>query len=207
MANVGTAVLLGAGYSTRFGSDKRLTKLVETPLIIATVNQYLQKFERVCVVIRPEDEEIQALLPSTVSVVLSERADQGISQSIVSAVQANLNSPWLLFGLADMPFVLTETLGLVEATLNTTDCDIVRLKSDGKFGNPVGFRPSCYSKLKELVGDTGARTLFQSSNFQTEILCVKDPGIHIDIDTLTQLKEYKNLEPRSSLVTLDSESV
>ena len=49
-------VLAGAGFSKRFGKDKRVTELGGNTLAGTTINLYQMAFERLRIVIRPEDE-------------------------------------------------------------------------------------------------------------------------------------------------------
>ena len=55
----GAAILLAAGFARRFGSDKRSFVLEDgRPMLQATVATYATVFERLTVVMRPEDTEL-----------------------------------------------------------------------------------------------------------------------------------------------------
>ena len=56
------AVILGAGFARRFGSDKRIHPFADSSVARVTLTRYLAVFAKVRVVVRTEDLELQSHL-------------------------------------------------------------------------------------------------------------------------------------------------
>ena len=183
----GAAIVLSAGLSTRFGTDKRLSEIDGTPLIVAILSKYLTVFAKVCAVIRPNDSVIEHL-PSECEVVEAANASQGMSQSIAAGIQSLASEQWAVIALGDMPFVSTNTLDLLNHSLQSTSSGIVRLRSGNRFGNPVGFKSEFFEMLTKLEGDVGAKSILDRHGSATHVVDVDDIGIFQDIDTPQELR-------------------
>ena len=184
----GAAVLLCAGFSTRFGSDKRKHRLFGQPIIRKTVDLYLSVFDRVVVVVRPTDDVVD-LLPATCEIVEAEDAHMGMSRSLAAGIKAVSEEPWVVLGLGDMPFVSEATLTLLKTRIDQGDFGIVRPFYEGTPGNPVAFSCSHFDNLVQFKGDSGARDFLRSNRDLTSVLSVQDPGICRDIDTKADIAQ------------------
>ncbi|MCY3883507.1 MAG: nucleotidyltransferase family protein [Gammaproteobacteria bacterium] len=178
----GSAIILAAGYSRRFGSDKRVTPFGSGTLLSHTCSCYVDVFDRVIVVLRPNETCLASSLPKSVEMAVSENAKAGMSQSLMAGVRAAGSSPWIVIALGDMPCVEQTTLQLLRSALENSDDQVVRLKHGDKFGNPVGFPSKYYRHLMSLSGDKGAKHLFNSGLLECTVLTVDDLGILIDFD-------------------------
>lgn len=187
---LGTALILAAGASVRFGSDKKRIPFANTTLLQYTVELYSSVFRKVLVVLREQDKSLSDFFPSQAQTVYASKAQDGISQSLRAGVQHAQKNPWLVVGLMDMPYIKLKTLECLAKRMESTTSSIVRPRFQHQYGNPVGFKQDCFTELCKLSGDQGARTLFQTESFLVEALEVDDRGILIDIDTPDQLKEY-----------------
>ncbi len=191
----GTSILLAAGASVRFGSDKRNIPFANTTLLQHTVGLYSSVFYKVLLVLREQADVNLSSLPENVEMVIANEARFGLSQSLRAGVKQALSEPWIVIGLMDMPYVTKQTLKSLAVRMDSTKASIIRPRFNKQYGNPVGFKQECYSDLCELTGDEGARTLFSTGKFEIDALEVDDRGILIDIDTPEQLKESANLAP------------
>jgi len=186
-------VILAAGFSRRFGSDKRLHKLGDSSVAETTVNTYRAAFKNVRVVIRPEDDELAKLLESLdVELVKSENAQSGMGHSLSDGV-TNLDWHWAFIALLDMPFIKIETLISLQKPAEHTDPQIykvirARLNSDPKrTTHPVGFHRSLFHELKRCTGEVGAKTVIQKYSSETHIIESEDNGLCLDIDKPSDL--------------------
>ncbi len=185
-ARHGGALLLAAGFSRRFGSDKRQHLLPDgTPLLLATLQKY-DVFENLAVVIRdPDDSPAQWLenRASPVRVIVAADAHLGMGHSLAAGVAAIADWSYVLVGLADMPFVSSQTLLLLRSEMDTkTAPRIIVPTYAARRGHPVGFDATFFDELKTLQGDAGARDLLQRSASEVVEVPVEDPGILKDID-------------------------
>lgn len=184
---------MAAGASIRYGSDKKAIPFANTTLLQYTVARYANVFSKLLVVLREQENSLPDFLPSHTEIVYTNKAHYGISQSLRAGVLHVMSDPWLVVGLMDMPYVKLKTLECLADRMENTTAAVVRPRFQQQFGNPVGFKQQCYSRLCQLSGDQGARTLLESGTFNTEILDVDDRGILFDIDTPQQLQEYDEL--------------
>ena len=177
----GAALLLAAGGSARFGSDKRKLIFNEEPLLSYVVALYERVCPRVLVVVKPGDESVQGLVNGSCGWVVARDANVGISRSIAAGIRALGSAPWVIIGLADMPYVSPDTISQIACTLDA-GAVIARPSSSGRAGNPVGFNSRLFGPLMDLKGDRGARTLIDDYLGDVVDVEVRDEGIFRDID-------------------------
>ena len=142
-------------------------------------------YERVCprvlVVVKPGDESVQSLVTGPCEWVVARDAKVGISRSIAAGIRALGSAPWVIIGLADMPYVSPDTVSQIACTLDA-GAVIARPSSSGRPGNPVGFNSRLFGPLMDLKGDRGARTLIDDYLGDVVDVEVRDEGIFRDID-------------------------
>ncbi len=177
------ALLLGAGFSRRFGSDKRFHTLPDGSLMsVATTRAYLAVFDHVRVVLRPDDSSLQttlAALEGRIEFAYAADAQLGMGHSLAAGA-AGLTCQFVFVGLLDMPFVKHAMLTTLadSATAGT----IVQPRHNGAGGHPVGFDQCFYSALCNLHGDQGARPVLQANAGVIRSIAVDDPGVLADLD-------------------------
>ena len=182
-------VILGAGFSRRFGSDKRLHSFDGRTVAEATVEKYVDTFTSVRVVVRAEDDQLSAKLSQyPVDVIVAEDAHAGMGHSLAAGF-TGLHWDWAFIALLDMPFVKTSTLlKLKEFVMNNPQVNIVRprlaatISSPVLRGHPVAWRESYFKQLAACSGDVGAKALLQQYADKITDIEVDDVGVVQDID-------------------------
>ena len=187
------ALILGAGYSRRFGSDKRLHNFGGSTVAETTVLAYSKVFDHVRVVIRPEDDSLVDRLKNfSVELIKSENAKYGMGYSLSDGI---INTPtnWSFIGLLDMPYIKATTLQTLKKMAIDADHTKIRIirarylrRSDWQT-HPIGFHSSLYQELAETTGDQGARTILREHSQLTAQLDSNDIGLCKDIDTPSDL--------------------
>ena len=176
------ALVLAAGASRRFGSDKRRHRIGGQPMLAKTLALYRHVLDEVGVVIRPGEPVIDALArEAACHPIEAADAAQGLSRSLAAGVAAMRHADGLLVGLADMPFLHTNTLRALVAAMEQHPHRIVRPVHATTPGNPVGFPPSFYDALTRLRGDVGAKRLIAAAP-EVLTVCVDDAGVLQDVD-------------------------
>ena len=176
------AIVLAAGASRRFGSDKRLHPIAGRPMLAHTLAAYRQAFDAVAAVIRPNQSAIaQLALAIGCRVVEAADAEQGQSRSLAAGVRAMRDAHGLIVGLADMPFVKPATLCALANALRTRPQAIVQPTCNNRPGNPIGFPARVFDALVGIDGDVGARQVVADDPCVT-LVDVDDCGIHRDVD-------------------------
>jgi len=190
-------ILLAAGQSQRFGSDKLLHSLrldgVDKPMILHSLAPWLEVFARVNIVIRADNRALIQLLEnsdsaSRLTLITANDAALGMSASLVAGINAYLQADGWLIGLADMPFIQSSVIVDSLHALKK-GAEITLPIFDGKRGHPVGFSSRFKPSLLALSGDKGAKEIFVSSPEKTTFIKSNDSGILQDIDTLEKLDE------------------
>ncbi len=186
-----SAIVLAAGFSSRFGSSKLLAELSSGKTVFQqTVERIAEAFPELLVVTRPEMVTALQKLAQSTSILGFEHADQGMGATLAFAAQQIGDWDGCVVCLGDMPFIETSTYSLI-AELVTVD-SIVTPTFDSKMGNPVAFGKNLYTDLEALTGDSGGRRLTSMYPQAVRELRVSDPGILQDIDTLEELTLYQD---------------
>ena len=177
-------VLLAAGSASRFGSDKLMHKLDDgTPIALASARHLLAALPGSLAVVRSGRSELAVLLREAgLAVVECAEASEGMGRSLAAAVSASREARGWVVALADMPFILPQTIRFVAERVLAGD-GIVAPFFQGTRGHPVGFDASFRERLESLRGDAGARSLLREPEQRLTALAVDDPGVLRDIDT------------------------
>ncbi|MBC7945287.1 MAG: nucleotidyltransferase family protein [Burkholderiales bacterium] len=186
-------LLLAAGTSSRFGSNKLLHSLRDgTPIAVAAARNLKHATERVLAVVRPGDDVLaQRLQAEGLEIAVCESAAAGMGHSLACGVAATSDADGWLITLADMPFVSPETLRTVIHHLEA-GATIAAPSFNGQRGHPVGFGRSLYPELLALEGDFGARILLTRHATEVKLFDCDDRGICRDIDTAADLSAFTN---------------
>ncbi|NOX36368.1 MAG: nucleotidyltransferase family protein [Calditrichaeota bacterium] len=189
------AIVLAAGESRRMGKQNKLLLPCEKDTVLETVVDRLSALpfrERIVVLGKDADRMLPLLQNRPVQIVRNLDFRTGISSSIRAGVQAVKGGvQGYLFYLADMPFVLPQTIrALCEVFLQHPDAGIVLPVYQRRRGNPVIVHQKLTPELLALQGDAGARQLMQRFVEQVVEVPVNDPGIHRDIDTMADARRW-----------------
>ena len=191
-------LLLAAGQSTRFGSNKLLHPLTDNrPMLLVSAEKLAKVMPGSIVVINeqltPLSEQLEQL---GLRVVVNEQAEQGMGSSIACGVGVSPHASGWLIMLADMPYLKTETIRLLADKLEHSAGIIapVYVNENGENksgkkqrGHPVGFKQCFKNELLALDKDTGARQVIQNHQSQLELLTVDDAGVIIDVDNASDV--------------------
>jgi len=181
-------VLLAAGSSRRFGSDKRLHPLADgTPMALASARHLAAVCARTIVVIRTDDTELAALLAADkLETVVCAAAGQGMGHSLSCAIAASADADGWLVALADMPYIKPASFRCVIAALDK-GATLARPVYEGQMGHPVGFAATHFAALLALTGDQGGRAILEADPAALVACPVNDPGVLKDVDRPAQV--------------------
>jgi molybdenum cofactor cytidylyltransferase len=188
-----TGILLAAGRGKRFdpsGVQNKLLHILASgphaglPVVAASAKNMLAAVPRVLAVVRPGDDRVAALLGSLgCEVRVSEDADLGMGESLLTAIEHTRGAEGWLIGLGDMPWVRPDTMRALAATIErgAPGVHIAAPIFEGRRGNPVAFSSYHLPLLLATGGDQGARAIVNSHAVSE--LVVDDAGVVRDIDT------------------------
>lgn len=195
-------LLLAAGQSRRFGSDKRTARIdAHDTVLSASIRRYRTLDWPLYVVLGSAESGVQETTERALKAqgqlapqwLHAPDAAKGMGHSLAAAIDALISrgASAVLVGLGDMPFVESTTIERCAAALTATrpalPDRIVRPRYRGQPGNPVGFAGAPLQALNASTGDVGARPVLQAHADVIQWVDVEDAGILRDIDRPTDL--------------------
>lgn len=184
-----TALILAAGFGTRFGGDKRRAELADgRTLLAASLARARLVFDEVHLILRPEDDPAALGLPYGCRIIRCDDADQGMGHSLAAGVRALAASPAdaIAVLLGDMPWIAESSLRALVAKAATGR--IVFPVHHDERGHPVVFGRDFWPELQQLRGDEGARRVLRAHAAAWIAVGVDDPGVLRDVDSPTALR-------------------
>ena len=180
-------ILLAAGASKRFGSDKLMYPLGQTTVAVTALANLRAAIPNVIAVVRPGRPVLENRLSEAgATVILCANADEGMGASLSTAVAASGDVAGWVIALADMPYIRPQTIVKIAASL-AEGAAIVAPAYRGERGHPVGLSAHFRSQLEALRGDEGARSVLGQNAGLVKLIEVDDPGVCRDIDTPADL--------------------
>lgn len=181
-------ILLAAGRSTRFGSNKLLYPLDDgTPMALAAARNIKAALPEVLAVVNGQEPVLAALLQQAgLHVTVCPGADAGMATSLAWGVAQSINAGGWLIALADMPWIRPGTIRAVAVSI-ATPRTIAAPTYQGRRGHPVAFGRAYGQELMALTGDQGARRLLASHAAEVVLQRCQDPGVLRDVDLRQQL--------------------
>ena len=192
------ALVLAAGSSRRFGSDKRYAQFDDgRTLLCATIDSIIDHCREIVVVVRPDDrlEDLLGLWLDhpAVTCCVAKHAAEGMGASLADGYQFLEKSgriddgsvAGVMIMLADMPYIVSNTF---RQLVRDIDPDRIRIPCFGSpdeeanWGHPVIFGRRWLRELSKLSGDKGGRTILKHHPEACELVLVNDSGVLKDVD-------------------------
>lgn len=184
------AIILAAGFSTRFGSIKLSAELSNGATIFEqTINRIRSVIPNYKVVTRPE--LVEQISPYETDLYIFKGAEKGMGASLAYGIKLANSWKACLICLADMPFIQADTYRIIANHLDENSI-IIPIHAQ-KNGNPVGFGNKFFKELKSLSGDSGGRLIIQANKHAVVKHMIDDAAILYDIDTPEDLERLQSL--------------
>lgn len=185
-------LVLAAGYSARFPGDKRRAQIGDgSSLLELTVSNLLDSGLplRLCLRDEPGDRSWEDRVPSSVTPIYCDRSREGMGATLAQGIAACEDWSVTFVTLGDMPSISPSTIRRL-STIAGEEW-IVAPSFRERLGHPVAFGRRFYGELRNLSGDTGARSVVNRHETELQVLEVDDPGVHFDVDVPEALAKLR----------------
>jgi len=181
-------LLLAAGISRRFGSDKRAAVMPSGKTVLATTLDNIKQTGlpfKLC--LAPSDEPLASTLDvEEHQLIFCQNSAEGMGVTLAEGMAQIDDWQGTIIALGDMPWVHPGTYtSLKDSISKDTLCVPTH---EGQKGNPVAFGAQFYEVLRKSNGDRGARFLIDNNPSAVNFIAVDDSGILRDIDQLKDLR-------------------
>lgn len=182
-------IMLAAGNSKRFGSNKLLHPINGIPMyrrmlneLVKVRNYYQDRLTCTITVVTQYRELEQAVVEAEGEVLYNEHPEMGISSSIKIGLEKNLDADACLFSVADQPWLTGDTMIELMELFRNTDRGLACLSHSGQLGNPCIFSRKYYPELLALSGDIGGKKIIAANRKDTVVLTACEARELKDID-------------------------
>lgn len=182
------AVLLAAGLSRRFGSNKLLHLIDGRPMLRRVAENLVAALlpqDEVVVVLGHQAEAVRAALDGLpVRCIVNENYVDGMGGSIAAGVSGvGDKAAGVMIMLGDMPWIGAGQIRVLRAAFDRAAADAVVLPvHQGRRGHPVIFSRRWFPALCALRGDRGARSVLDAAGNDVIEVAMPDDGILRDLD-------------------------
>lgn len=153
------AILLAAGNSTRFGSNKLLYSIEGKPMVQRCMELASEVSFQKRVIVTQYQEVKELAAAQRISCVKNSHPELGISHSIRLGVEALAEMDGWLFLVCDQPWLKVATVQRLVERYQETSRGIAALRCGEDIGNPVIFSKSYRRELENLTGDKGGKRI------------------------------------------------
>jgi len=182
-----SAIVLAAGESKRMGKPKLMLPLDKGTILEQTIDNFLNsEVDEVITVLGYRAKEMGKLIASRpVKIATNPAYRRGMSTSIAAGLSmVSDKSRAVMLGLADQPFIYSETINQLLAAFGAQKKGIAVPVHQGRRGHPVIFAIKYKEELLGLKGDVGGRDIIGHHPDDVLEVTVNCEGINIDIDTI-----------------------
>ena len=183
-----TGILLAAGRSSRFGSNKLLARLPEGERIgIVAAGKLARVVDKLLIIInQKEDLTDKMFVERGYETIEAKNAFLGMGNSLKSGILRSRDSFGWIIGLADMPYMGNVVFDLVAKEL-CRGSKLVAPSYKGIRGHPVGFGSKLFRELASLKESEGAASVFRKYHSEVVQIATQDKGILQDVDYPTDI--------------------
>lgn len=182
-------ILLAAGNSKRFGSNKLLVDIEGEPMYKHMAKLYLKARLNKRIVVSQYKDILEYMKSLGFITVYNDRADLGKSHSIALGMkQLDKDTPidnqhGIMFAVCDQPYLTLATIDKIIAGYGKADKALVSVRYKERLGNPCIFSYKWYDELCSLHDEEGGKTVIKRHIKELYYVDIDDNKELFDIDT------------------------
>lgn len=155
-------VILAAGNSLRFGSNKLLTDISGKPMIERALDAIPAEKLSDIIVVTQYDRIAELADQRGFRTIINRHPELGLSRSVLLGTTALMeHCDGILYQVADQPWLKRESISRMIDVFREHPDRIVSMSSGGRRGNPCIFPKAYYDELCALSGDKGGRAVIE----------------------------------------------
>lgn len=188
------AILLAAGSSTRFKSDKLSAPYKGRALFQHSLDALRSsaRIGAVIMVVNPHFPSKETVGCDRITRVVNPDYAEGMGSSLRAGVMAAPeDADAYLIALADMPEVTAELVDSLVDFAERTSRQIIVPLHGGQRGHPVVIKRDLRDALLQIKGDVGARAIIRDNPEMVRYFETDDPGVVFDVDSPEDLEAPK----------------
>lgn len=190
-------IVLAAGLSSRFGRNKMLEPIENTPLLVHVVSTALRsRVSEVIVVSGHADEKVRYLLQGyACKIIFNEDYVKGQSFSVrkgLTAASPDANA--IMIQPGDMALTSEKIVNGVIDKYEQTRAPIVAASHQGRSGHPILFDRSLFQEIMEIDESTRGLKKVVSSHLSQAVTVEAGAGALFDLDTQDDLERFEKLK-------------
>ena len=181
-------IMLAAGNSRRFGSNKLMYEVDGVPMYQRTLRMLQKAAERIpdsriVVVTQPQYSEIIDVVKETgAEVLFNPKPERGIASSMQIGLESAKDADACLFTVSDQPWLTAETIIALYDAFQSENKGMACTVWGEKTGNPCIFSKKYYRKLMEITGDKGGKQIIKRYPEDVTYLKISDEREQQDVD-------------------------
>ena len=156
-------VMLAAGNSRRFGSNKLLYEIEGKPMYLLTLEKLKKASEKIpeseIIVVTQYEEIVKKAGEMKIPVFINPRPEDGISLSMQIGLMSVRDTDACLFTVSDQPWLEADTVVALTELFENEKKGMACIRWNGKTGNPCIFGQKYYEELMEISGDKGGKKI------------------------------------------------
>ena len=181
-------IMLAAGNSRRFGSNKLIYEVDGVPMYLQTLRQ-IQKAalkipdSRIILVTQMQQSEIiDAAKEIGAEALINPQPERGISSSMQIGLESAKDADACLFTVSDQPWLTAETIIALYDAFQSENKGMACTIRGEKTGNPCIFSKKYYRELMEITGDKGGKQIIKRYPEDVTYLKISDERELQDVD-------------------------
>lgn len=179
-------VMLAAGNSCRFGSNKLLYEIDGKPMYLLTLEKLKKASEKIpgseILVVTQYEEIVKKAMEMKIPVFVNPHPEEGISLSMQIGLMSVRDTDACLFTVADQPWLETDTVVALTELFKNEKKGMACTRWNGNTGNPCIFGKKYYNELMKISGDKGGKKVIKKHPEDVAYLLVDDVRELQDVD-------------------------